>query len=218
MSVSGTWCVRTPPMSVYTRLWCVHGSYGTTVAPGDGAYMRAKGRHMTVKHIRLLGGANDFHVTALALSPDSESFVTFCEDGTLRLWSLSHNLEYQILTRQSDLDRQSLHERTLAWVPCGQLLACSLGDHRLKIWNQTHLSKGSLVSLCTSAIRRHVVSGLCAGNPVSSCCQSAANEGSALTALSALPLPRPLRSLLCRDLEAGNSVTTATTATVSAKL
>ncbi|VUZ48523.1 unnamed protein product [Hymenolepis diminuta] len=175
--------------------------------------------HMTVKHnIRLLGGANDFHVTALALSPDSESFVTFCEDGTLRLWSLSHNLESQILTRQSDLDHQSLHERTLAWGPCGQLLACSLGDHRLKIWNKTHLPKGSLVSLCTSAIRRHVVSGLCAGNPAPSCCQSAVNEGSALTALSALPLPRLLRSLLCRDLEAGISVTTATTPTVSAKL
>nr|CDS28024.1 fanconi anemia group M protein [Hymenolepis microstoma] len=175
--------------------------------------------HMTVKrNIRLLGGVNDFHVTALALSPDSESFATFCEDGTLRLWPLSHTLEYRILIHLSDLDRQSVHERALAWGSCGLLLAFSLGDHRLQIWNPTQLATGSLVNLCVSAIRRHVVSGLCANNPVSCCRQRALNEGSLLTALSALPIPRLLRSLLCRDLKADISVTTAATPTVSSKL
>ncbi|VDN10759.1 unnamed protein product [Dibothriocephalus latus] len=33
------------------------------------------------RSIRLLGGANDFHVTSLALSPDATSFATLCEDG-----------------------------------------------------------------------------------------------------------------------------------------
>ncbi|VDL89408.1 unnamed protein product [Schistocephalus solidus] len=33
------------------------------------------------RSIRLLGGANDFHVTSLALSPDATSFATICEDG-----------------------------------------------------------------------------------------------------------------------------------------
>ncbi|VDN96713.1 unnamed protein product [Rodentolepis nana] len=156
--------------------------------------------HMTVKrNIRLLGGANDFHVTALALSPDSESFATFCEDGTLRLWPLSHTLEYRILTNRSDLNRRSVHERALAWGSSGLLLAFSL------------------VSLCISAIRRRVVSGLCANNPLSSCHQRAVNEGSVLTALSTLPIPRILRSLLCRHFQTDISMATTATPTVSTK-
>ncbi|KAM7540034.1 hypothetical protein Aperf_G00000020091 [Anoplocephala perfoliata] len=173
--------------------------------------------HMAVKrNVRLLGGANDFHVTALALAPDSESFATFCEDGTIRLWPLSRTLQPQILTHKNNLDHRSLHERTLAWCPSGQLLACSLGDHRLQIWNRIQLARSSLMSLCLSAIRRYVVSGLFAKcNSAPYCHGAVENEDNALAALSALPLPRPLRALLRRDLEPGVSATT--TSTVVAK-
>ncbi|KAL5968666.1 WD repeat and SOCS box-containing protein 1, partial [Taenia solium] len=108
--------------------------------------------HMpTPCNIRLLGGANDFHVTSLALSPDSESFVTLCEDG--------------------------------------------LGDRRLQVWSQTPCVQSSLAELCAASIRRHVVSSLFMTHKHN-------GQEETFSVLATLPLPKPLRLLLCHGLKA----------------
>ncbi|KAH9286718.1 WD repeat and SOCS box-containing protein 1 [Echinococcus granulosus] len=155
--------------------------------------------HMPVPwNMRLLGGANDFHITSLALSPDSESFATFCEDGKLHIWSISPLLESRVLAQWQELNRRSLRERSLVFSPCGRLLACSLGDRRLQLWSQTPFVQSSLVELCVASIRRHVVSSLL----TTSMTRKRHVQETTFAALAALPLPKPLRLLLCHGLKA----------------
>ncbi|VDM17040.1 unnamed protein product [Hydatigera taeniaeformis] len=155
--------------------------------------------HMPVPcSMRLLGGANDFHVTSLALSPDSESFATLCEDAKLHIWSISPAQESYILAQWREFNRLTLRERTLVFSPCGRLLACSLGDRSLRLWSQTACVQSSLVGLCVASIRRHVVSSLL----TTSRTPEVNDQDRTFSALASLPLPQPLRLLLCHGLEA----------------
>ncbi|KAL5103566.1 WD repeat and SOCS box-containing protein 1 [Taenia crassiceps] len=153
-------------------------------------------RHMpTPCNIRLLGGANDFHVTSLALSPDSETFATLCEDGKLHIWPISPARGSHVLAHWGELNRRALRERTLVFSPCGRLLACSLGDQSLQVWSLAPCAQSSLVELCVASIRRHVVSSLFSIHKHN-------DQKETFSALAALPLPQPLRLLLCHGLKA----------------
>uniref|UniRef100_A0A0X3Q3F2 WD repeat and SOCS box-containing protein 1 n=1 Tax=Schistocephalus solidus TaxID=70667 RepID=A0A0X3Q3F2_SCHSO len=119
------------------------------------------------RSIRLLGGANDFHVTSLALSPDATSFATICEDGNLRIWPVSPSREPKVFFHE-DLNRTDMRRRTLVFSPCGQVLAIAMTNSVLDLLIYPRRQPPDLFSLCLRVIRRCLVQTLLAPPTVGS--------------------------------------------------
>ncbi|KAL7062727.1 hypothetical protein AAHC03_01471 [Spirometra sp. Aus1] len=119
------------------------------------------------RSIRLLGGANDFHVTSLALSPDATSFATICEDGNLRIWPVSPSREPRVFLHE-DLNRTDMRRRTLAFSPCGQVLAIAMTNSVIDLLIYHRRQPPDLFSLCLRTVRRRLVQNLLAPPTVGS--------------------------------------------------
>ncbi|CAH8519845.1 unnamed protein product [Dicrocoelium dendriticum] len=161
-----------------------------------------------VPSLLLLGGANGHHMYGLAVAPDDLHFATICEDRCVRLWALHPNTSPEKTYYELALPTiPSVKLRSVAFSPCGKLLAVTSSDNRVLIFT-TPSDSLSLSTQCTRVIRRCITRRLMEVYPTQTAALDARGSKFSISGLpnrlfckaaSYLPLPPHLILNLFRE-------------------
>ncbi|CAH8511648.1 unnamed protein product [Schistosoma intercalatum] len=110
--------------------------------------------------IPLRGGSNGHHIYGLSLSPDDFYFITVCEDRCIRLWPLAPvNSPLKIYFELALQTHTNLKFRSLAFSPCGRIVAVTTNNHDVLLFT-TRSESIRLGTQCLHAIRKCVIENL----------------------------------------------------------